>query len=175
MSVFNPHLEKCSTHNLQIYFMIIHIWTTAIHSNSNLRMLCWFFLSDPCSSLSWKTPLLSFLLLHRPLLLSLIYGSPLSSRVLNVGASSVISPGPSYLLPSFTSQMILFNFLFFLIYKKLFISGSAGSSLLLGLFSSCYEWGLLSSCGSQSSHCGYFSSWGAPSPEYRLNTCGAQA
>ena len=53
----------------------------------------------------------------------------------------MISPGPSYRLPSFTSQMILFDFLFFLIYKKLFISGSAGSSLLLGLFSTCSEWG----------------------------------
>ena len=163
------------THNPQIYLMIIHIWTTVIHSNSNLRILYWLLLSDSCSSLSWKTTLLIFLLLHWPLLLHLLYQFPLSSQVLSVGASSVISPGPSYRLPSFTSQMILFDFLFFLIYKKLFISGSAGSSLLLGLFSTCSEWGysLVEVHGLLIALTSFF--WGAPSPEYRLDRCGGKA
>ena len=38
----------------------------------------------------------------------------------------------------------------------LFIFGCAGSSLLPGLFSSCCEWGLLSSCGARASQgCGF--------------------
>ena len=41
---------------------------------------------------------------------------------------------------------------FFLMYY-LFIYGYAGSSLLLGLFSSCRGQGLLSSFGGQASHC----------------------
>ena len=49
-----------------------------------------------------------------------------------------------------------------LLKKLLFIFGCAGSSLVHGLFSRCCEWGLLSSCGAQASHCGGFS-------------CGAQA
>ena len=40
----------------------------------------------------------------------------------------------------------------------LFISGCAGSSLLCELFSSCGEWGLLSTCSAWASHCGGFSS-----------------
>ena len=43
-----------------------------------------------------------------------------------------------------------------------FIFGCAGSLLLCGLFSSCREWGPLSSCDVQASHCDGFS-------------CGAQA
>ena len=39
----------------------------------------------------------------------------------------------------------------------LFIFGYTGSSMLLGLFSSCGEWGILSSCGVRASHCGGFS------------------
>ena len=38
-----------------------------------------------------------------------------------------------------------------------FIFVCAGSSLLHGLFSSCRQWGLLSSCGVWASHCGGFS------------------
>ena len=44
------------------------------------------------------------------------------------------------------------NFVVFL--KCLFINGCAGSSLLCGLFSSCGQWGLLSSCSVQASRCG---------------------
>ena len=43
--------------------------------------------------------------------------------------------------------------------KKNFFYGCAGSSLLL-TFSSCGEWGLLSSCGVWTSHCGGFSRCG---------------
>lgn len=42
------------------------------------------------------------------------------------------------------------NFFFY------FIPGYAGSSLLLGLFSTCGEWGLLCSCSALASHCGDF-------------------
>ena len=42
----------------------------------------------------------------------------------------------------------------------LFIFGCAGS-LLVWAFSSCSEWGQLSSCGAQSSHCGGFSCYRA--------------
>ena len=39
----------------------------------------------------------------------------------------------------------------------LFIFGGSGSSLLCGLFSSCGEWGLLSSCCAPASHWSGFS------------------
>ena len=42
-------------------------------------------------------------------------------------------------------------------FKKIYIFGSAGSSLLRRLFSSCGKWGLLSSCGERASHWGGFS------------------
>ena len=54
-------------------------------------------------------------------------------------------------------------FVFFLTFIYVLIFGCAGSSLLLGLFSSCREWGLLSSCCVQASHCS------------GLSCCGAQA
>ena len=52
-------------------------------------------------------------------------------------------------------------YLFFLI-LILFICGCAGFLLLCGLFSSCRQQGLLSSCGVQASHCSGFSLCGAP-------------
>jgi len=48
-------------------------------------------------------------------------------------------------------------FVLFLI--LLFIFGCAESSLLLGLFSSFGEWGLLSSCGALASYCSAFFFW----------------
>ena len=64
--------------------------------------------------------------------------------------------------------------------------GRGGSSLLQRLFSSCSEWGLLSSCGAQASrrcrfsqgtqalgHMG-FGSFSPQAPEHRLSSCGAQ-
>ena len=58
-----------------------------------------------------------------------------------------------------------FTYLFFIIVLYLFIEkfeeGSAGSSLLLRLFSSCREQGLLSSCSVRASHCSAFSCCGA--------------
>ena len=72
--------------------------------------------------------------------------------------------------------------------KKLFIFLCAGSSLLLRLFPSCGERGLLSSCGVRTSHCGGFSCWeawalgpiglstyGSQALEHRLDSCGAWA
>ena len=47
----------------------------------------------------------------------------------------------------------------------LFILGCAGSALLCGLFSSCSEWGLLSSCGTQAS----------VAVEHGFSSCGALA
>ena len=44
-----------------------------------------------------------------------------------------------------------------IILRYLFIFGCAGSSLLHGLFSSCCEWGPLSSCSAQASPCRVFS------------------
>ena len=64
----------------------------------------------------------------------------------------------------------------------LFIFGCTGSLLLHGLFSSCREWGLLSSCGAQASHWSGFSSVVAACGlsscsswplEHRLSSCGA--
>ena len=76
-------------------------------------------------------------------------------------------------------------FFFFLI--NLFIFGYTGSSLLCGLFSSCSEQGLLSSCnvsafhfdglcccGAQPLGCTGFSSCSSQALEYRLNSCGTQ-
>ena len=168
--------QELHIHNPQIYLMIILIWTTVIRSTSDIRMLYWLS-SDFCSSLSGKTTLLIFLPLLWPLLLNLLYQFPLSSQVPNVGASSVICPGPFLIvfLHSYHRWSYSISYFFFLIYKKLFISVSVGSSLLLRLSSTCGEWGRLSSCDSQSSRCGDFFSWGAPSPEYRLNSCGGKA
>ena len=42
-------------------------------------------------------------------------------------------------------------------FQSFLFFGCAESSLLLGLFSSCGEWGLLSSCGAGTSHCSGFS------------------
>ena len=52
------------------------------------------------------------------------------------------------------------GFPLFLKKKKKKIYGCIGSSLLQGLFSSCREWGPLSSSGAWASHCGGFS-WAA--------------
>ena len=41
--------------------------------------------------------------------------------------------------------------------RFIYLFGRAGSWLLCGLFSSCGEWGLLSSCGARASHRGGFS------------------
>ena len=49
---------------------------------------------------------------------------------------------------------------------NVFIYGYAGSSLLLGLFSSCNEQGLFSRCGAQVYHCGGFSCCGARAREH---------
>ena len=77
----------------------------------------------------------------------------------------------------------------------LFIFGCAASSLPLGHFSSCGEWGLLSSCGAWISHGGGFSRCGSGlsgawasvvaahrlihcsslAAEHRLSSCGARA
>ena len=55
---------------------------------------------------------------------------------------------------SFRSSLTYLNTeLFFFKYTILFICGSAGSSLLCGLFSSCGEQRLLSSCGARGSLC----------------------
>ena len=77
------------------------------------------------------------------------------------------------------------NYLFIIYLSKI---GSAGSSLLHGLFSSSHEWGLLSRCSVQASHRSGFSchraqalgiagfhscdSW---APEHRLSHCGTWA
>ena len=54
--------------------------------------------------------------------------------------------------------------------------GSAGSSLLWGLFSSCGNQGLLPSCGVWASHCQGFSCCGArPLGHSGFRSCGSQA
>ena len=53
-----------------------------------------------------------------------------------------------------------------------FIFGCAGSSLLLRLFFSCSEQGLLSSFGAQASHCGGFCCCSSQALEHRLSNCG---
>ena len=53
-----------------------------------------------------------------------------------------------------------------ILFYNWFIYGRAGSWLLLGLFSSCGEQGLLSSCSAWASHCGGFSCCGAQAVGY---------
>ena len=53
--------------------------------------------------------------------------------------------------------------------------GCSGSWKLCRLFSGCSEWGLLSSCNAQASHCAGFSSCRAQALERRPNSCGAGA
>ena len=57
------------------------------------------------------------------------------------------------------NQLVSYLFLIFLkfYFCYLFFYSCTGSSLLLGVFSSCSKWGLLSSCSVQASHWGYFS------------------
>ena len=66
------------------------------------------------------------------------------------------------------SQQVEADFFFFFMRKlfslfknNLFIYDCTGSSFLCGLFSSCKEWGLLSSCSMWASHPGGFSCCGA--------------
>ena len=54
-----------------------------------------------------------------------------------------------------------------------FIFGCAGS-LLVRLFSSCGEQGLLSTCGAPASHCSGFSCYRAQAVECQLSSCGSQ-
>ena len=81
---------------------------------------------------------------------------------------------------------IYFLNLFFIMYVC--ISGCTGFPLLLGLFSSCGEWGYLSSCCVQASHCsGFscceaqalgctgFSGCGSRALEDSLHSCGTEA
>ena len=49
-------------------------------------------------------------------------------------------------------DIFLIAILFVILFIHSFIFGCAGSLLLLGLFSSCGKWGLLSSCNVQVSH-----------------------
>ena len=82
----------------------------------------------------------------------------------------------------FCLQCFLFIFFIILFIYYLFC---AGSSLLRRFFSTCGEWGRLSSCGMQASHHGGFSYCRAQAPgclgfsrrgswalEHRLNRCG---
>ena len=53
--------------------------------------------------------------------------------------------------------------------------GHAESSLLHGIFCSCGDWGLLSSCGAWASHCGGFSccgSWALERFSFSVAVCG---
>ena len=78
-----------------------------------------------------------------------------------------------YALHTWQKASHLFALLFILIYY--FFFGCAGSSLLHGLFSSCREWGLLSSCV-RASRCGGFSCCRAPVVGQKgFSSCGAQA
>ena len=61
----------------------------------------------------------------------------------------------------FISFSIHFVNFFFGMYTLLYVFGCAGSLLVQWVFSSCGEWGLLSTCSAQSSHCGGFSCFGA--------------
>ena len=59
------------------------------------------------------------------------------------------------------------------LYSFIYLCGYAGTSPLHGLFSSCIEWGLLSSCSAQVSHCGGFSRCGARALELSgFSSCG---
>ena len=53
------------------------------------------------------------------------------------------------------------NYFTIILFMYSFIFGCAGSLLLCGLFSSCSEQGLVSSCGARASHCSGFSCHGA--------------
>ena len=69
-----------------------------------------------------------------------------------------------------------FSYSFFKNIFYWFIFGHAGSSLLPGVFRSCDEWGLLSSCSAQASPWGGLSSCRAWAPGYEgLSSCGTWA
>ena len=57
----------------------------------------------------------------------------------------------------------------------LFTFGCSGSLLLHGLFSSCGQWGLLSSCRAQALGHMFFSNWGSRALGHRLSSCGTWA
>ena len=68
---------------------------------------------------------------------------------------------------------------FFGMYTLLYLFGCARSSLVQRVFSSCGEWGVLSTCSAQSSHCGDVScfraqalgTWASVTVGYRLSCC----
>ena len=62
------------------------------------------------------------------------------------------------------------GYFFCKLFIYLFVFGYAGSSLLHGLGSSCSEPGLLSSCGTQASHC-----VASLVAEHGLSSCGKWA
>ena len=78
------------------------------------------------------------------------------------------------LSPRFQVFSTVENITFF---KKnyVFISGCAGFLLLQGCFSSCDEWGLLSSCAAKASHCSGFSCFGAQALGLQASIVAAQA
>ena len=67
-------------------------------------------------------------------------------------------PQPCVLAVSGTYQACFNHYILYL-----FIFGCAGSSLLLGLFSTCDKQGQLSNCIGWASHCGGFSLWSTDS------------
>ena len=68
---------------------------------------------------------------------------------------------------SFTYPLFKTNFIF--------IYGCAGSSLLLGLFSSWGEWELLPGCGARASHCCGFSCGAQALGSLGFSSCSSQA
>ena len=100
---------------------------------------------------------------------------------------SCIEPG---LAICFLYDIIHVSMPFFSFFKKiyLFTFGCTGSSLLCGVFSSCREQGLFSSCGTCNSHCSDFSccralalvhagfrSCRSGTLEHRRKSCGTRA
>ena len=75
--------------------------------------------------------------------------------------------------PGISGRLTTLGLLFFF---NFFFFGCAGSSLLLGPFSSCGERVLHSSCAAQASYCSGFFCWGARAPELKdFSNCSLQS
>ena len=122
------------------HFLVTFWWASEV-CQPEQRLISWEYSKHSCRAIGWATSTYWALLLYLEAEFHL--SSPKEIGVLTHAAAPVIP---------YLWTCILFVVLLIV---------CAGFSLLHGLFSSCGNQGLLSSCGAQASHCHGFSCCGA--------------
>ena len=122
---------------------------------------------DAVWSLGWEDPLEEGMATHSSILVWRIPWTGEPGRLQSTGSQRV-RPDWSYLaLIQHTQHSIIRIYHIFFIHPSVFIYlflAALGLRCCVQAFSSCSKWGLLSSCGVWTSHCGGFSCWGAQTP-----------